>query len=123
MMEKGSRMYGVSKQFHEKYYDSMYDRLVKITFKDGSEHVSLEQQLTSFLLLYGGKRKQHKFSSYSLSKLFEELPYFPNLFRLLYKLHKVNDKSLVSQRNHTRFENEAIQWTRNLLKHTADFSM
>ena len=34
-------MYEVSQQFHEKYYASMYDKLVKITFKDGSERVGL----------------------------------------------------------------------------------
>ena len=34
-------MYADSLNFHEKYYDSMYDKLVRITFKDGSERVGL----------------------------------------------------------------------------------
>ena len=34
-------MYEISQKFHEKYYDSMYDKLVKITFKDGSERIGL----------------------------------------------------------------------------------
>lgn len=29
-------MYEASEKFHEKYYDAMYDRLVKLTLKDGS---------------------------------------------------------------------------------------
>lgn len=34
-------MYEISRSFHEKYYDSMYDKRVKITLKDGSERVGL----------------------------------------------------------------------------------
>lgn len=33
-------MYSVSEMFHKKYYD-MYDKIVKVTFKDGSECVGL----------------------------------------------------------------------------------
>lgn len=33
-------MYEVSQEFHDKYYH-MYDKIVKITFKDGSERVGL----------------------------------------------------------------------------------
>lgn len=34
-------LYTVSQEFHEKYYDSMYDKLVKVTLKDGSNRVGL----------------------------------------------------------------------------------
>lgn len=34
-------MYTVSQEFHEKYYDSMYDKPVKVTPKDGSNRVGL----------------------------------------------------------------------------------
>ena len=34
-------MYGPSEKFHEKYYDAMFDKLVKLTRKDGSERVGL----------------------------------------------------------------------------------
>lgn len=34
-------MYEDSRKFHEKYYDSLYDRLVKLILKDGSERVGL----------------------------------------------------------------------------------
>jgi len=30
-----------SQEFHDKYYDSMYDKLVKITFKNGTEIIGL----------------------------------------------------------------------------------
>lgn len=33
-------MYAVSQEFHEKYY-SMYDKIVRITLRDGSERVGL----------------------------------------------------------------------------------
>lgn len=33
-------MYEISMEFHDRYY-SMYDKIVKITFKDGSERVGL----------------------------------------------------------------------------------
>lgn len=34
-------MYKASQEFHDKYYDTMYDKFVKITFKDGSERKGL----------------------------------------------------------------------------------
>lgn len=34
-------MYEISEKFHEKYYDAMYDRLVKLTLKDGSVRTGL----------------------------------------------------------------------------------
>ena len=34
-------MYTISQEFHNKYYDIMYDKIVKITFKDGTEHTGL----------------------------------------------------------------------------------
>jgi len=30
-----------SQEFHDKYYNSMYDKLVKITFKNGTEIIGL----------------------------------------------------------------------------------
>lgn len=34
-------LYTISQEFHEKHYDSMYDRPVKVTLKDGSKRVGL----------------------------------------------------------------------------------
>lgn len=34
-------IYAASQKFHDEYYDSMYDKLVKITCKDSSERMGL----------------------------------------------------------------------------------
>ena len=41
LLDGDAMMYEASQKFHEKYYDSMFDKLVKITLKDGAERVGL----------------------------------------------------------------------------------